>query len=89
MLSFIDISGHFFSNTDQEKYIVAGAVTIRKRMIAEITRTMHNLKRDILGNETLEIKSTSFLNRDTLNEPSKNKYKFIQNVFEQCINSSD
>jgi len=89
MLSFIDISGDFFSNTDQQRYITAGAVTIRKRMIAEITRTMHNLKRDILDNETLEIKSTSFLNRDTLNDPNKNKHRFIQSVFEQCIDSSD
>ena len=89
MLSFIDISGDLRSGTIQEKYIAASSVSVRQRKIGDLTRTMHNLKKNILNNETLEIKSTSFINRDTLNDPTKNKHIFIQQVFEQCIDASD
>lgn len=89
MLSFIDISGNFHSTPDQDPYIVAAAVTVRQRQIGFLTREMHNLKRDILGNETLEIKSTNFLNKDTLADPSKNKHRFIDAVFYNCIDNCD
>lgn len=85
MLSFIDISGDFRASTIEEKFIVAASVNVRQRTITKQTRLMHKLKRDILNNETLEIKSTSFINKDTLNDPGKNKHNFIQQVFEQCI----
>lgn len=89
ILSFIDISGDFKSKPDKEKYIVASAVTIRKRSIGDITRKIHNYKRDILGNEYYEAKSNSYINKDTLNDPTKNKYKYIENVFYNCIDSHD
>lgn len=89
MLSFIDISGDFKSTTTKEQFIVAAAVSIRQRSIGDLTRCMHNLKRDILNNETLEIKSTSFTNKDTLSDPTKNKFSFIEQVFNQCIDHPD
>ena len=89
MLSFIDISGDFHSDPMKEPYIVAASVTVRQRHIGFLTREIHNLKRDILNNETLEIKSTSFLNRDTLNDSTKNKHHFINEVFYRCMDHHD
>ena len=37
----------------------------------------------------MEIKSTDFKNKNTLNDPDKNKHKFVQEVFEKCIDDSD
>lgn len=89
MLSFIDISGDFNARPEKDPYIVAAAITVRQRSIGHLTREIHNLKRDILNNETLEIKSTSFLNRDTLNHPRKSKYNFIESIFNRCIDYYD
>ena len=89
MLSFIDISGDFHAAPKTEPYIVAAAVTIRQRSIGELTRQIHNFKRDVLNNETIEIKSTSFLNKDTLNHPNMRKFAFIDSIFNRCIDHHD
>ncbi|GBF34387.1 hypothetical protein DCCM_3500 [Desulfocucumis palustris] len=89
MLSFVDISGDFGSKPEKEKYIVASAVIIRKRSIGDITRLIHNFKRDILNNVFYEAKANSFINKDTLNNPEKNKYNYIQHVFDYCIDRYD
>ncbi|WP_412674863.1 hypothetical protein [Aneurinibacillus thermoaerophilus] len=77
------------NSKDNREYIVAGAVSVKRNRIGDVTRAIHNLKKNILNNETLEIKSTKFINKDTLNDPTKNKHIFIQSVFDQVLNTHD
>lgn len=89
MFAFIDISGCFKSTPEKEPYIVASAVCVRQHLIGDITRVLHNLKRDILLNETLEYRANSFINKSTLSHPELNKHLFNERVFERCFGSGD
>ncbi len=89
MFAFIDISGSFMDSPEKEPYIVASAVCIRQHLIGEITRVLHNFKRDILLNETLEYHANSFINKSTLSHPELNKHEFNDRVFERCFATGD
>jgi len=54
-----------------------------------INNTMHRLKRDVLGNENIEIKSTDLVNKSTLNHPELNKNIFLQQLVDTCIDYCD
>jgi len=54
-----------------------------------INNTVFRLKRDILANEELEIKSTDLVNKSTLSHPNLSKFIFLQQVVEQCVDYCD
>ncbi len=89
MLAFIDVSGDPYGLPEKSFWIAAHVVCIRKRAIYDITASFHRLKRDILNNELIEIKSTDLVNKSTLNHPNLDKHRFLQSVVEQCIGHYD
>lgn len=89
ILAFIDVSGDPFSAPDKAPWICIHCICIRERSLDDINRTVFALKRDILGNELIEIKSTDLLNRSTLSHPALNKYKFLEEIVFRCITHCD
>lgn len=89
MVAFIDVSGNPYDNQNNSAWVAAHAICIRKRAIYELTATLHRLKRDILNNEFIELKSTDLVNKSTLNHPHLDKYRFLQSVIDHCINHDD
>lgn len=89
MVAFIDVSGNPYNNQSSSVWVVAHAICIRKRAIYDITASLYKFKRDILNNEYIELKSTDLVNKSTLNHPHLDKYKFLQNVMDNCINHDD
>ena len=89
MLAFIDVSGDPFSLPQNSPWIATHTLCIKKRSIYDITATMHRLKRDLLDNEYLEIKSTDLVNKSTLNHPELAKARYLQSVVDLCLNHCD
>jgi hypothetical protein len=89
LIAFIDVSGNPYGKQDKSPWIAAHAMCIRKRAIYDVTATLHRLKRDILVNELIELKSTDLVNKSTLNHPNLEKSKYLQNVVDHCINHED
>lgn len=89
MLAFIDVSGDPFSDPDKAPWICIHCVCIRERSLDDINRTVFGLKRDILGNELIEIKSTDLINKSTLSHPDLNKFRFLDEVMTRCIDHCD
>ncbi len=89
MIAFIDVSGDPYTTPEKSPWIVAHTICIRKRSIYDINATIHKLKRDILLNEFIEIKSTDLVNRSTLNHPHLEKYKFLDSVVYNCLDHCD
>gem|GEM_PF-6649202 len=89
MLAFVDISGDPYSKPEKSPWIATHIVCIRKRSIYDITAALHRYKRDILVNEYIEMKSTDFVNKSTLDHPFLDKAKFLQTIVEQCIDHAD
>lgn len=89
MLAFIDVSGDPYSSPAKSPWIAINTICIRKRSIYDITATLHTLKKDVLANEYIEMKSTDLINRSTLNHPSLDKAKFLQAVVEKCLDHAD
>jgi hypothetical protein len=89
MIAFIDVSGNPYGKPDKSPWIAAHVMCVRKRAIYDLTATLHRFKRDILGNERIELKSTDLVNKSTLNHPHLEKSKFLDNVMNYCINHED
>ncbi|MCL2153877.1 MAG: DUF3800 domain-containing protein [Oscillospiraceae bacterium] len=89
MLAFIDISGDPYSMPEKSPWIATHIICIRKRSIYDITAALFRNKRDILANEYMEMKSTDFVNKSTLDHPFLDKAKFLQIIMEQCIDHAD
>lgn len=89
MLAFIDVSGDPFTAPDKAPWICIHCVCIRERSLDDINRTVFKLKRDILGNELIEIKSTDLINRSTLSHPDLNKFRFLDGLVECCVDHCD
>ena len=89
MLAFIDISGDPYAKPKASPWIAIHTICIKKRSVYDITATLYRHKRDVLANEYIEIKSTDFINKSTLNHPHLEKTKFIENIISQCIDHSD
>lgn len=89
MLAFIDVSGDPFSAPDKAPWICIHCICIRERSLDDINCTVFGLKRDILGNELIEMKSTDLLNRSTLSHPELNKYSFLEEIVFRCITHCD
>ena len=89
MIAFIDVSGNPYGKENKSPWIAAHVMCIRKRAIYDLTATLHRLKRDILGNESIELKSTNLVNKSTLTHTHLDKYKFLQNVMDHCIIHED
>ncbi len=89
MLAFVDVSGDPYGAPEKSPWIAAHTVCIRKRSVYNITAALHRLKRDILVNEYLEIKSTDLVNKSTLNNLHLEKTKFLQSTVEQCLDHCD
>lgn len=89
MLAFIDVSGDPYGPPDKSPWIAINTICIRKRSIYDITATLYGLKKDILANEYIEMKSTDLINKSTLNHSHLDKAKFLQAVVERCLNHAD
>lgn len=89
LLAFIDVSGDPYAKPKNSPWIAVYILCIRKRSIYDITAMLHRLKKNILANEYIEMKSTELINQSTLNHPDLNKAKFLQAVMEQCIDHAD
>ncbi len=89
MIAFIDVSGDPYSQSTESEFICISVVCIRKRSIYDVTAALHGLKRDILVNEYMEMKSTQLVNRSTLEHPDLNKAKFLEKLVRQCIDNMD
>lgn len=89
MLAFIDVSGDPFSAPDKAPWICIHCVCIRERSLDDINRIVFGLKRDILGDEQIEIKSTDLINRSTLSHPNLNKFRFLDELVARCIDHCD
>ncbi len=85
MLSFIDVSGDPFSSPEKSSWIVAAAVCLKKDCLDTVNQTMHRLKRDILGNERIELKATDLVNPSTLNNPKLNKAEYLERLILECV----
>jgi len=84
VFSFIDISGDVRSK-DNNYYVVAAAATINNEHISSLINKIHSLKRDCLDNETLEIKSTEFVNKNTLENSNLRKHAFIERFIKEIL----
>lgn len=89
MLAFIDVSGDPYSAPKKSPWIAISTVCIRKRSVYDITATLHGLKKYILTNEYIELKSTDLVNKSTLNNPGLDKAKYLQAVVERCLDHVD
>ncbi|MEI6287693.1 MAG: DUF3800 domain-containing protein [Bacillota bacterium] len=89
MLAFVDTSGDFLSRPNKCRHIVVAATVMKASSIARITRIYHSMRRDLLANVMLEIKATEFVNKDTLNNPERNKNRFITELFNKCLGRRD
>lgn len=85
MIAFIDVSGDPYALPEKSPWIVLNIVCIQKDYIYEITNKFHSLKRDILANEAIEIKSTDLVNKHTLSHPVLEKYRFLDRVVYECL----
>lgn len=85
MLAFIDVSGDPYSAPQHSPWIVAHAFCVQKRYIYDITANLHRLKKDILGKEFIEMKSTALINPSTLNHSDLDKTMFLQKVVDNCM----
>ncbi len=89
MLSFIDVSGDPYARPDKSPWIAVSAINLRKSCLDEVNQTMHRLKRDVLGNERIELKATDLVNPSTLNNPELCKAKYLDKLFLDCIDRVD
>ena len=89
MIAFVDVSGNPYGSQSKSPWVAAHAICIRKRVIYDLTATLQRLKRDILENEFIELKSTDLVNKSTLTHPNLDKHKYLQNVVDHCINHDD
>lgn len=80
MLAFFDESGHPHPN-DSAKRPVCVAVCISTRSCRFISGRLHSRKRDLLGNEDLEIKANKLLNRSTFRRVTE-KREFVEAFFD-------
>lgn len=89
MIAFVDVSGDPYGQPSKSPWIAANVVCIRKRSIYDITTTIYKAKKEILGKEFLEIKSTDLINTSTLCHEELNKYKFVETIIYQCLDHCD
>ena len=64
-------------------------IGIRKRSIYDITAAFYKLKKEILQNEYIEIKSTDLINKSTLAHPELNKAQFLDRLIYECMDHCD
>lgn len=88
MLTFIDVSGDPYSAPNKSPWISAAAICLRKRCLDNINQSVYRLKRDILGNDTIELKATDLVNQSTLMNPQL-KARYLDRLFIECINHGD
>ncbi len=88
MIAFIDVSGNPYEQPDKSPWTAISTICIRKRSIYEITATLHRLKKDILLNEYIEMKSTDLVNSSTLNNPLR-KTTFLNETISRCVDHPD
>ena len=89
MLAFIDVSGDPYSKGKNSPWIVTGVLCVRKTAVSHMTMALYKLKKEILGNSYIEIKSTDLINNSTLSHPELNKCIFIDNIMHTVLDSSD
>lgn len=81
MLVFIDESGHPIP-TDSAKRPVLLAFCVKPSEIGEITRRIHTIKLDIMGNGDLEIKAKDIINRGTLKKNHTKKMDLVDRIID-------
>lgn len=89
MMAFIDVSGDAYGKAGASPWIALNVIGIRKRSIYDITAAFYKLKKEILQNEYIEIKSTDLINKSTLAHPELNKAQFLDRLIYECMDHCD
>lgn len=81
MLVFIDESGHPIP-TDPTERPVLFALCVKANEIGEITRRMHTIKSDIIGNCDFEIKAHEIINKRTIIKNQTKKIELVDRIID-------
>ncbi len=84
MLVYLDESGHPHPNDSSNRPVIV-AVCIEERETRRVAGRLHGLKRDVLGQERMEMKGVRLLNRSTFRR-RPDVVAFVEEFFSALLN---